>query len=448
MQRETRPQDGKSPRRFPRSPRARIARKRGFTLIEILVALSAGVLVSMAAFSLSKSATAFFQHEARISTAQLAVTLGMNRITQDLARASFLSSPNARADPMVCRDATWAAAAGLNSLAGIQIKAGVATPGSQAAQNGLTPDELVLGGSFDSAEVFTVQCVLSGGAGGPTLQLQDRFHDNAMARVYDSLGAGETLASRLNLMFDGGRFVQLFSPATGYRYYGVLATKPAVTVTGDIATLQLTSTPTIPTKPASPCGMVAAPTCGGGLLVSVVSRVRYEIMSLQGIATSKYAGLVTSPPGVAAITGDAGRTELTRVELDAAGAPIEDKRELISEYAVDLRFGITVAPRITNDNYNLLAGELTTYGFGHTKVYENAGDIAVNAAATPQLIRSVQLRLAARTRAPDRSADLPTGLDGRRLHYLVSNSVVPPYARVRTAYANVALPNQGGFSPW
>ncbi len=86
-----------------RASRARRA-GRAFTLIEIIVALSAGVLVSMAAFAMSKNATTFFQHEARISTAQLALTLGLNRITADLTRASFLSSPNARHDPMVCRD--------------------------------------------------------------------------------------------------------------------------------------------------------------------------------------------------------------------------------------------------------------------------------------------------------------------------------------------------------
>lgn len=420
-------------------------RARAFTLIEILVALSAGVLVSVAAFSLSRSATAFFQHEARISSAQLSVTLGVNRITQDLARASFLSSPNAKFDPMVCRSATWAAAPGLNSLAGVQISAGTST--GQAALNGLNPDRLVLGGSFDSAEVFTVQCVLNGAGGGPALQLQDPQHDNAMARVVDSLGPGEALSSRLNLMFGGGRFVQIFDPATGYRYYGVLAGAPAVTVAGQTVTVQLASTPTIPTKPATACGMVAPPTCGSGLLVSVVSRVQYEVMSLQGVTTSKYAGLVTSPPGIAAVTGDAGRTELTRVELDAAGAPIENKRELVAEYAVDLRFGITVADKITNDNYNTLQGQLTTYGIGEPNVYLKAADVVLQPAATPQLIRSVQVRLAARTRAPDRSADTPTGVDGRRLHYLVG-PFTPQYARVRTAYVNVALANQGGFSLW
>ena len=79
--------------RAPGSPLANA--RRGFTLIEVIVALSAGVLVSMAAFMLSKGATAFFQREARISTAQLGLTLAMNRLTNDIQRASLNSSPNA-----------------------------------------------------------------------------------------------------------------------------------------------------------------------------------------------------------------------------------------------------------------------------------------------------------------------------------------------------------------
>ena len=40
------------------------------------------------------------------------------------------------------------------------------------------------------------------------------------------------------------------------------------------------------------------------------------------------------------------------------------------------------------------------------------------------------------------------GPDGRRLRFLVDPTLQPAYARVRTNYANVALPNQGGFSLW
>ena len=424
--------------------RARRARRAAFTLIEILVALSAGVLVSMAAFALSKSATAFFQHEARISTAQLALTLGLNRISADLTRASFLSSPNARVDPMVCRDnALWSSAPGLNALAGVTITPGNPPAGtSHAALNGVTPDRLFVSGSLDASETFVVQCIVSA-AGAPALQLQTRQYDGAMARTLSSLGM-ETAVDRLNSIFKGGRYVQLLDPATGYKVFGVLADGNPVTVAGDVATVQLKSTPALPMKPNFPCGLGTLPQCGGGLLVSVVSRVLYDVRSLQG-TSGTYAALVASPAGAAQLSVDTGRTELVRVEIDASNHERPETLELVSEYAVDLRLGLTaVTARVTSDNYN---PSVRTYEVGDPNVPIIAGD-ASDGTTTPQYVRSVQVRLATRTRAPDRDADLPVGYDGRRLRYRVLTDGRTQYARVRTAYANVSLPNQGGFSLW
>ncbi|MFT3767338.1 MAG: prepilin-type cleavage/methylation domain-containing protein [Minicystis sp.] len=424
----------------------RRAGRAAFTLIEILVALSAGILVSMAAFAMSKNATAFFQNEARISSAQLALTLGLNRITADLTRASFLSTPNAKVDPMVCRDPSWNTAQGLNSLAGVTIAQGAAPVAtSQAGMNGITPDQLYIGGSLDASETFTVQCLLQGAGGAPALQLQTQQFDGAMARVMASLGPTEPLQSRLSNIFVAGRYVQILDPATGYKVFGALATASPVTVVSGVATVQLQATPALPMKPASPCGLLAPPQCGGGLLVSVVSRVLYDVRSLQGVAGSPYAALVATPPGVAAQSGDAGRTELVRVEIDATNNERANSLELVSEYAVDLRLGITaVTTKVVSDNYN---PTVKTYEIGDSNIYSIAGD-AAGGTSTPQLIRAVQVRLAVRTRAPDRETDLPVGFDGRRLHYRVLTAGRPQYARVRTAYANVSLPNQGGFSLW
>jgi len=432
-----------APRRLGSRGRSRNA---GFTLIEIVVALSAGILVSMAAFSMSKSATTFFQHEARISSAQLALTLGMNRLTADLQRASFLATANAKVDPMVCRQAGWTA--GLTSFAGLTILPQAAAS-TQNAANGVLPDQVIIGGSLNTAESFTVQCVLTGTGGAPSLQLQTAVFDNAMARIQASLGTGETLLSKLALIFAPGRYVNLFDPATGFHVYGVIGTSPAMA--NGAAVVQLATTITLPKKPASPCGILdpsSGPQCGTGLMVSVVSRVLYDIRSLTTVTTGNYGLLVA--PITPALTGDAGRTELVRVELDAAGVEVPSTLELVSEYAVDMRFGITVSTKIVGDNYN---PTVITYGINDANVYTFAGDVAGSTSTTgpaPQLIRSVQVRLATRTRAPDRNTDLPTGADGRRLHYAIFNPnvVKPAFARVRTSYANVALPNQGGFSLW
>jgi hypothetical protein len=174
--------------------------------------------------------------------------------------------------------------------------------------------------------------------------------------------------------------------------------------------------------------------------MSVVSLVKYDIRSLV-TAPFQYSVLVSTSPGQAAATGDAGRTELVRTELDATGAEItspNNSMELVAEYAVDLHFGISEASLITGDNYT---PTVTDWPFFDSHVYS----VTAN---TPQRVRSVTVRLSTRTRAPDRDTDIAPGPDGRRLRFLVSSTLQPAYARVRTNYATVALGNQGGFSLW
>ena len=120
-------------RRTSPPARARASGQRGFTLVELLVAMAAGLVVSLAAFLLSKNATRFFQNEARASASHLAATIGLNRLAADLQRAAYLSTPNILADPEVCQ--VPAGPIGLRRLAGISIRRqGSAAP--QSAANG------------------------------------------------------------------------------------------------------------------------------------------------------------------------------------------------------------------------------------------------------------------------------------------------------------------------
>ncbi len=175
----------------PRAP-ARKSARRGFTLIEVIVALSAGTLVTMAAFMLSKSATSFFQYEARVSTAQLGLTLAMNRLTNDIQRASMFSTPNIQADPTVCKVGV-AFPTGLSNLAGITILAGAAATAEGKLQTPAMapPDTLIIGGSMDSTEVFQVQSILLT-AGAPQLiirgKVNGQYSDPATNRAVYSVG--------------------------------------------------------------------------------------------------------------------------------------------------------------------------------------------------------------------------------------------------------------------
>ncbi len=440
------------------SPTPTAGDDRGFTVVEIMVALSAGVLVSMAAFMLSKNATAFFQREARVSSAQLALTLAMNRLTGDIQRASFLSTPNITADQTICSSTSNTWPTGLGLLAGINIAASTqSTPQSAAQTPAMTPDQIILGGSMDTSEIYQVQSITAGAGGAPLITLRLPANEPATMRALAGLGPTEQLASKMTPIFYpsttpasivSGRFAHIYLPDGNTHWFGVISTFAVDPVTNAIS-VQLGQPPTLPVQPASPCGVVLG-AAGNGWLFSVVSRVKYDIRSLStaAYAGSPYAAVVQ--PVSPQVTGDGapgtvGRTELVRTELAADNNEIVTSTELVGEYAVDMRFGITVASKVNGNKYN---PTVTTYPFGDANVYTFANDIAHG--GTPELIRAVQVRLATRARAPDRDTGLPAGPDGRSLRFLVDPTLgmQPAYARMRTVYGNVALTNQGGFSLW
>ncbi|WP_437870497.1 PilW family protein [Sorangium sp. So ce363] len=439
-------------------PRARASGQRGFTLVELLVAMAAGLIVSLAAFLLSKNATRFFQNEARASASHLAATLGMNRLTADLQRAAYLSSPNILNDPEVCQ--VPASPVGLRRLAGISIlRQGSeflhATELNQSIANGLHPDSIIIGGSLNSTELFEFRKI-SDESGDWVVELNP--NSSAVQRTLArAQGGGQSLTQ----IFAPHRFLRIMVRGQEKFLYGVI---DQVNVIGNPPTqidITLRADPGLPTLVGlADCGVTPGGSTGDGGWVNVVSRVRYDIRSLVGKGTA-YDPLVA--PVTPALTGDNGRTELVRVELDEEDQEIPGTLELIAEYAVDLKFGISTAtegtvPGVTNPQIT----RFPITAIDNASVYTNA---AANdqPGAMPQRVRAVQVRLSTRTRAPDRDVGLPVpvGPDGRRLRFLIPGIAAgantygntapsgspPVYARMRTLYADIALPNQA-YVPW
>ncbi|WP_437985590.1 PilW family protein [Sorangium sp. So ce117] len=432
-------------------PRARASGQRAFTLVELLVAMAAGLIVSLAAFLLSKNATRFFQNESRASASHLAATIGMNRLTADLQRAGYLSSPNILQDPEVCQ--VPASPVGLRRLAGISIlRQGSeflhATELNQSIANGLHPDSIIIGGSLNSTELFEFRKI-SDESGDWVVELNPS--STAVQRTLErSRGGGQSLTQ----IFAPHRFLRIMVRGQEKFLYGVI---DQVNVIGNPPiqiSITLKADPGLPTLVGlADCGVTPGGATGDGGWVNVVSRVRYDIRSLVGDATA-YAPLVA--PVTPALTGDNGRTELVRVELDEEDQELPDTLEVIAEYTVDLKFGISTAtagtvPGVTNPQIT----RFPITAIDNASVYTNA---AANdqPGAMPQRVRSVQVRLSTRTRAPDRDVGFPLGADGRRLRFLIPGisasantfgdtapSGSPPvYARMRTLYADIALPNQ------
>lgn len=403
------------PARRP-SPRERARRRaeRGFTLVELLMASAAGLVVSAAAFLLAKNASAVFQEETRITAAQLSASLGLSRLASDISRAGFLSTPNIATDPYVCDEsATWPPL--LTNYAALRLVDGGSVTNDPAAlaqstANGFNPDAIELTGSFDSAELFPVRTIEVAG-GGKIVHLETS--NLSIKRTCKEKTLAQC-APDIQRIFAAERVLRILTPS-GKEIFGLV---DHTDVTDKIE-IHLQATPTVPTVAFNVNGY--EPPCTY-CLVNTISTVRYQLASLQG--HPQYGAMLA--PAAAAATGDLGRTELVRVELDKQGNPLPDTLELVAEYAVDLKFGISWIDPASSAVTDVPITDPAT-----PAVYTVA----------PERIRSVHVRFSTRARAPDRDTGLPAGPDGRKHRFELPIAGKTTFARMRTLYTEVALQN-------
>ena len=112
----------------------------GFTLVEITVALAAGLLVALGIVGLSREANRTFHEEVRASASEATLRTAVDRLRVDLQRAGYMSTGNIMADTSIAKPLgatnvanTSPAMAGIKRLASVHLIEG----GSQA-QNNLT----------------------------------------------------------------------------------------------------------------------------------------------------------------------------------------------------------------------------------------------------------------------------------------------------------------------
>src|SRR5262249_14143061 len=143
--------------------------------------------------------------------------------------------------------------------------------------------------------------------------------------------------------FNSGRFARIYHPETNWEYFGVISTV-TIGTSGEID-IQLATTPDIPVRATSSFGISGVRATGQAWPSRPAQRVRYTRGTPRGPspARSQYVaqcggpGIVTPyAPGGVDVTGDSGRTELVRVELDKDDQDLDATAELVAEYAVDM----------------------------------------------------------------------------------------------------------------
>lgn len=443
--------------------------RRAFTLIELLVAITAGLFVAMGAFSFAKASTRLFQQESRSASATTSVVFGFKRLVADLERAGFLSSPNLQREFLygnnVCVKPENNMPLGIQQLASLRVEQGGAyapSPGASPVDpdNDLAPDRITLAGSYTSTESFPYrtivgnspsQITLQGGSGALTRTLQGAVGEKAT----EILAGSDTQPG----IFAANRIVRLVD-TEGWQHFGVI---DSVQVNGTVPVITLKSTPKIYLREMGPEGASANPNCRGipvgtGGTLNVINIVRYEVRQLSTNPnfsdlynqTTKIAANGATVATVGEPSDQGNRFELVRVELDADGSEIEATTELVAEYAIDLKVGVSVA---TQTPLGTTVGPMVqTYDVGHSESYSSLTGIPSVASPGPERVKALRVRLAVRSRDADRASDLdqllpafkPTqlgDLPGGRYRYRTPNNA---FARVKTLQADVSLMNQAG----
>lgn len=396
--------------------------ERAFTLIELMVAMVGGMFVSIAVFTLAKHSSAFSLRQARIADATLQSVVGFERMKADIARAGFLSTPNLRRDPNLCGNpADPLYPAWLGRLASVFIEPIPPLQlSTEASRNGLTPNHIVLSGSYASPDQFVARAIVQG---NPT----------QVFLVPDSLGMANIgypdnpVANTLARVFGAGRALRVVDDAGGVQFGTIAA------VTGGAnPSITLAAAPPLQFRSGS------AGQCGvrghGKNVVNVVNIVNYDIRSLDDAAVHPtFVHMFRGGP-----TYEATRRELIREELDVTGTPIAGTLELIAEYAVDLGFSIFIADSVTNPLSRLDGGDVTNFAGNPTVLAAGAG---------PQLIRAVHAWLSVRSQEADRTTDLSLvttapGPNLLRISVNPDDGTRPPFARLRTVQSTIPLNNQ------
>lgn len=81
-----------------------IAARGGFTLLEVMVALTVGGIALTSIYAIGSASTRHFQGQQRVSAAQTSLRTAMAVLKHDFARAGYMSTPNSRSPGEVCSE--------------------------------------------------------------------------------------------------------------------------------------------------------------------------------------------------------------------------------------------------------------------------------------------------------------------------------------------------------
>lgn len=362
-------------------------KRRGFTLLELMVALVIGGLVVAAVFTLGGASSRHFQEQQRIGVTQRSVRMAMDRLRRDIARAGYLSVPDTTS-PTV-RICPQPASLPVQAIQHFDADGdGVLV---NRAANGVSADRLVLTGNYATSDGYLVRSF--DGAGAQVILQSDWL---AFQRAF--FVDGFPNADRFRDAFRPGRLLHIETPS-GYHSF-VAITDARLDAAGA----------TISIAPALGADNPCLRGLGRGSIVSPISMIQYSV----GAASPALA------PKNPEVTGP--NTVLYREELDFTTGTVMQRRPVL-EYAIDFNLDYIIDTNVNPTQPPQLAAR------------------AGGAAFSPWQVRSVIASIAARTPEQDRRFPWVAPTAGAPLNRFQVFTDREGAARVRQLRTEIQMPN-------
>lgn len=384
------------------NPTRRAHSQAGFTLLELMVALVAGLIAVSSIYTLSAASSHHFQEQQRISQTQMSVRMAMEQIALDVQRAGFLGTPNTRVEQRCVQPP-----GGLEFGAVAMIDGMDTANLPNAAANGVQADRLRLVGNYATSSRYVVDFAVGN-------RMRVDASTQGFRSTFGILG-DDFDATSFEDVFRIGRYLHIADTDGDHFFVRITG------VTG--AAQEITFTPNLQNGAGS---------CASGSMrqsfVSPLSMIEYTVVNAGTPGVN--LGTVFGTAAQQAVDAARGSTNsvLIRREVAFDGTPVANSERVVLEYAsnfdvdivADMEVGLGLPP-----NLNVL----------------DDGAATAVLTANPHRVRTLQIDLAARTaEQSDRFPFVPRAA-GAALTRYQTVPALPGAARVRSIQSEIFLPN-------
>ncbi|MCB9666514.1 MAG: prepilin-type N-terminal cleavage/methylation domain-containing protein [Myxococcales bacterium] len=372
-------------------------RANGFSLLELMVALTLSATVISSVYFISSSSAKHFQEQQRIAQTQLSLRIAMEQLRRDISRAGFLGTPSSATETTCVAPGVGVQAVAFTNNTDIaQIP--------QGAAHGVQADRLILVGNYLTSDSY-----LSAGIAVAGDQIFFQSDWQGFRRSFHLTSAGNPFSAALfDDAFRDDRVLHI-ETLQGNHFF--------VTITGRNAASRSVSF-----SPNITVGSLCLGGFGIGATIAPLARIQYFVGNIGGNLNPITAAAATA-------TGSQS-VQLVRRELDFSGAAIANSERAVLEYVVDFNVDFVV------DNAPPGAAPLLA------RLSDAAAEAAL--ALTPERVRSAIVRLSTRTIHQDARFPWVTRAAGAPLTRYRANPSAPGASRVRTIETEIFLPNLMG----